>query len=132
MPRFLLLLLLTAASASAHPLIVRGSANATAPLIAATSKAEEKGIAWRFDSESNTSQAIYALGTAQADIAATTRPGTADERAAFSTKRIVETPYAVQLVAFVVSKDVWESGVRSLDKEQMRRIYEGDLTNWKD
>ena len=38
----------------------------------------------------------------------------------------------VQLTALVVSSDVWDSGVRALDKEQVRRIYEREVTNWKE
>lgn len=34
-------------------------------------------------------------------------------------------------VALVVSRDVWESGLRALTKEQARDIYEGRIKKWK-
>jgi phosphate transport system substrate-binding protein len=30
-----------------------------------------------------------------------------------------------------VAHDVWESGIRTMTKEQMVKIYEGDVRNWK-
>jgi phosphate transport system substrate-binding protein len=35
-------------------------------------------------------------------------------------------------VALIVSKDVWEGGVRSLTKEQSAALYEGRIKNWKE
>ena len=35
-------------------------------------------------------------------------------------------------MALIVSPDVWEGGVRALSRGQMRDIYEGRVTNWKD
>src|SRR4029450_7663870 len=35
-------------------------------------------------------------------------------------------------VALIVSKDVWDNGVRTLTKQQAKDIYEGKITNWKD
>ncbi len=32
----------------------------------------------------------------------------------------------------IVAKDVWDGGVKALSKEQIRDIYEGRITNWKD
>lgn len=32
----------------------------------------------------------------------------------------------------IVSKDVWEGGVKALSKEQLQGIYEGKITDWKD
>jgi phosphate transport system substrate-binding protein len=132
MLRSLLALLLLAAPALADPLVLVGSANAAAPVLAALPKMQDAGLELKIETDSNTSQAIYVVGEGKADLALATRAVTAEERAAFSTKRLVETPFAVQLVALVVSKDVWEAGVHKLDKEQMRRIYEGEATNWKE
>jgi phosphate transport system substrate-binding protein len=35
-------------------------------------------------------------------------------------------------VALIVSKDVWDGGVHALTKQQIKDIYEGRITNWKD
>src|SRR6187402_3089955 len=35
-------------------------------------------------------------------------------------------------VALIVSKDVYEGGVRSLTKQQAKDVYESKVTNWKD
>lgn len=83
------------------------------------------------DTAGGSSGGINALGDGRTDIAMSSRPlNEADRRkfpnAAFHPVRIGEDAISV-----VVSADVWQAGVRSIDKAQMRRIYEGELTNWK-
>ena len=41
-------------------------------------------------------------------------------------------PVGEDAVALIVSPDVWQGGVRALSRAQMKEIYEGRVTNWKD
>jgi phosphate transport system substrate-binding protein len=54
-----------------------------------------------------------------------------EERASFPQLRLEVAPLAYQVLALMVSRDVWISGVRALSREQLRQIYEGEITNWK-
>jgi phosphate transport system substrate-binding protein len=74
---------------------------------------------------------IAALGAGDADIALSSRPVTPEERAAAPETIFYETPLAVQAMALVVSRQVWEGGVQALSAEQVRAIYEERVTNWK-
>lgn len=56
----------------------------------------------------------------------------AEDRAKFPQCDYREIHVGEDAVALIVSKDVWEGGVRSLSKEQVAAIYEGRIENWKD
>ena len=63
-----------ACPADATPLLVKGSAVATAPFASARLKLRKEGIDIRVDAESNSSAAIAAVGERQADCAACDPP----------------------------------------------------------
>lgn len=128
---FLAALLASALMARAETLMVRGSANAAAPLLAAAPKLKAQGIELKFDTDQTTTSAIAALGASGTDLALTTRPVTREERASFPQLRMEAAPLAYQILALMVSRDVWVGGVRSLTREQVQQIYEGEITNWK-
>lgn len=113
------LIKLQGAPAVAHPI------SAAAPLLRA------EGIELKVSTEGGSTVAIAALGVGQVDLAMTTRPLTAEDRAAFPERRFFETQIGVQAVAVIVSREVWESGVRAVTKQQMLDIYEGRIANWK-
>jgi phosphate transport system substrate-binding protein len=71
------------------------------------------------------------LAEDQGDAAFTVRPMTGEDRAVAPDKPFVEIQLATQATAVLVSRDVWESGVQALSKEQVRKIYEREVTNWK-
>jgi phosphate transport system substrate-binding protein len=129
-----LLLFMGAASAQAgeRALSVRGSGTATAPLAEVASKLKQQGIELKIDNESNTSIAIESVANGSIDLGVTTRAISPEERAAHISSHMQEEVVGVQLLALVVSADVWGGGVRSLDKEQMRKIYEREITNWRE
>jgi phosphate transport system substrate-binding protein len=82
--------------------------------------------------EGGSGSAISSVGDGSADIAVSGRPITGPERAAFPEKRFYEMIFGIQALTFIVPKDVWESGVHALNRDQIRRIYEREITNWKD
>jgi len=65
-------------------------------------------------------------------IALCSREVTPVDRADYPAMQFNEIPIGVQLVAMVVSRDVWEGGIRSLSTNQIRGIYEGRIKNWKE
>jgi phosphate transport system substrate-binding protein len=128
----LFIIIFISGTRAAEPVIVVGSATVTAPLVAAGTKLRAEGVDPKVSSDQQTStSAIAAVGTGVAQMAVVTRPVTASERAEYSKVRLEVSPFAYQMLALVVSRDVWLSGVRALTSEQVRRIYEGEITNWK-
>lgn len=89
------------------------------------------GVDVAMNGEASSSAAVRMLAAGEADAAFTVRPMTGEDRAVAPEKPFVEAQIATQAAAVLVSRDVWESGVRALTREQIRQIYEREITNWK-
>ncbi|MDB6150036.1 MAG: transporter binding lipoprotein, partial [Chthoniobacter sp.] len=109
----------------ASPAVAQAIASVANPL-------RDEGVELKIVNEGGSTAAIYAVGARAADVALTTRKLNASDRAAAPDRRFEEFQIGVQVVAVIVPRDVWESGVRSLTRAQLLRIYEGEITNWKE
>jgi phosphate transport system substrate-binding protein len=72
------------------------------------------------------------LGDGQVQIGMSSKAVTDDDRAKYPKVQFNEVQIGEDAVALIVSKDVWDGGVRALSKAQVKDIYEGKVTNWKD
>lgn len=128
-----LLLVLSPIADAAHYVSVRGSAVVARVMEeAAADLLRDHDLEFRAATDGSSSEAIYQLANGVVELAISVRMMTAEERAAFPSKRFVETVIGQQALAIVVSSDVWRGGVKALTKEQLRAIYERDIRNWKD
>jgi len=75
---------------------------------------------------------IVAVGERQAEIGMISRELVMEDRVEFPDIDFQTIDLGRQVIALVVSRDVWEGGVRSLSVEQARGIYTKKFTNWKD
>ena len=91
-----------------------------------------EGVDAAIKGEASSATAIQLVAAGQADAAFTIRPMTGEDRAIAPDKPFAEIQIATQATAVLVSRDVWESGVRALTREQLRQIYEREITNWKE
>lgn len=125
-------LVVASVSAFAAPLRINGSTTVNLPVAeAAEILRAEKQMQITVDTQGGSSGGISMLGDGQIEIGmASKHVGDAD-RAKFPKVQFRETHIGEDAVALIVSKDVWEGGVRSLDKQQVRDIYEGKIRNWK-
>ena len=89
------------------------------------------GVDAAIKGEASSANAIQLVAEGQAEAAFTIRPMSGEDRAIAPDKPFLEVQIAIQATAVLVSRDVWESGVRALTKEQLRQIYESEITNWK-
>ncbi len=105
--------------------IVAKAVNAVAPLL------RESGVELKVTAEGGSSAGISAVGEGLAEVGMSLRAVSGQDRAGFPERRIEEVEIGFQAIALVVPRDVWESGVRALSREQMLRVYEGEITNWK-
>jgi phosphate transport system substrate-binding protein len=126
-------LVLAAGAAAGQPLRVTGSTTVNAVVVEAAEilRAERKTVI-QVDTQGGSSGGIAALGEGRADLAMSSRPLLDEDRARFPKVRLQPVKIGVDAVALVVSKDVWDGGVRALSREQVRRLYEGEVKNWRE
>lgn len=116
----------------AEPAIrIQGSPVVSPVLKAAIPALHSVGIEIKVLEDVGSSQAAAAIGTGEIDVALISRSLTAEERAAFPERQLEEFQIGTQAVAFIVSRPVWESGVRALTREQVTNIYENRVQSWK-
>jgi len=91
----------------------------------------EQGMEILVDTQGGSSGGISALGDSRAEVAMSSRPLDDGDRRKYPETRFQPLTVGYDAVALVVARDVWEGGVRSLSRGQVRRIYEGELRNWQ-
>lgn len=115
-----------------NAITVRGSPVVAKSLILAYAPIkEELGVEFKVVTEGGSSDAIFRMAGGYIDVALSTRYMTAGEKADHPEMTFKEMLIGRQAVAVVVSDTVWRSGIRALTKEQLRGIYEREITNWK-
>jgi phosphate transport system substrate-binding protein len=82
-------------------------------------------------SQTGTGAGITSLGQGNADIAMASREVTSDEKTKYGDK-FQETLIGYDGIAICVSKAVYDAGVTALSKDQVKKIYAGNITNWKE
>lgn len=121
----------SAHSASAEMLRLYTSPSVGQVVAAVLPVMREAGVDAAIKGEVNSAAAVQMLAENQADAAFTVRPMSGEDRALAPERPMLEVQIATQATAVLVSRDVWESGVRALSKAQVRQIYESEVTNWK-
>lgn len=118
--------------ARAETIRVQGSATvAQIFTLAAPLVKNELGFELKIRTDGGSTGAIHSVAAGGVDLAVTTRPLNADDRSDFPERRMTEALIGVHALAFIVSRDVWESGVHSITKAEARAIYEGSMKTWK-
>ena len=116
----------------AATLKINGSTTVNLPVAEAAEvlRAEQK-LDIQVDTQGGSSGGISALGDGLVQIGMASKHLTDGDRAKYPKVNFKEIHIGEDAVALVVSRDVWESGLRALTKEQVRDIYEGRVKNWK-
>lgn len=125
--------LLTAASLTAEPLRVSGSTTVN-PVVAEAAEIlrAENGLTIHVDTQGGSSGGLHALGEGRIDVAMSSRPLNDADHRKFPAIDFQAHRIGADAVALIVSKDVWDSGIRSLSCGQMRKIYERKARKWSD
>lgn len=112
---------------------INGSTTVNLPVSeAAEILRSERNMDIRVDTQGGSSGGISMLAEELVDIGMISKPISESDRAKYPDINFVTTQIGEDAVAMIVSRDVWDSGVRALSKQQARDIYEGRITNWKD
>ena len=72
------------------------------------------------------------LAEGQVQVGMSSKPVSDDDRKKYPQCDFREIHVGEDAVALIVSKDVWDGGVRTLTKAQAKDIYESRITNWKE
>jgi phosphate transport system substrate-binding protein len=128
----LLAALLPHARTHAESIKMQGSPIVAHVMAGAAPKLREQGIEIKVTVEGSSTVAAAMLAAGEVDFALLMRPLTGEDRARFPDRELKEFRIGTQAVALIVPKEVWESGVKALTKAQIKEIYEGRITNWKE
>jgi phosphate transport system substrate-binding protein len=129
----LVLVLLSFPSLAAAVLRANGSTTVN-PVVSEAAEVlrARKGMQIQVDTQGGSSGGIAALGDGRAEVAMISRPVEDDDRTKYPKVRFHPVPIGMDAVAIIVSRDVWEGGVKSLSRAQAQQIYEGKVKNWKE
>jgi phosphate transport system substrate-binding protein len=75
---------------------------------------------------------IKAVATGEADIGTASREVKKSEIKTYKRCDFIDHKIALDGVAVIVSKNIYDSGVKSLSIKQLRGIYKGEINNWKE
>ncbi|MEM7481138.1 MAG: phosphate ABC transporter substrate-binding protein [Acidobacteriota bacterium] len=118
---------------SAEALKVNGSSTVN-PVVtrAAEILRQEQGLAIVVDTQGGSSGGIASVGDGRVDVGMSSRPLNDGDRERYPETDFRTVTIGLDAVALTVSKDVWESGLRSLTRDQVRGLYEGRIENWRE
>ena len=115
------------------PLKINGSTTVNLPAAeAAELLRAERGMDIQVDTQGGSSGGISMLGDGLVQIGMLSKHVGDDDRKKYPNVQFTEIHVGEDAVALIVSRDVWDGGVRALTKQQAKDIYEGKVTNWKD
>lgn len=119
--------------AFAETLKVNGSTTVNLPVAeAAEILRAEKKMDIQVDTQGGSSGGISMVGDGLVQVGMLSKHVSDDDRNKYPNVKFNEIHIGEDAVAMIVSKDVWDGGVRSVTKQQLKAIYEGKITNWKD
>lgn len=130
---FLLLSLSSITALRADTLKINGSTTVNLPAAEAAEilRAEQK-LDIQVDTQGGSSGGISGVGDGLVQIGMSSKPVSDDDRAKYSNVKFNPIHIGEDAVAIIVSKDVWDGGVKTLTKQQLTDVYEGKITDWKD
>jgi phosphate transport system substrate-binding protein len=119
-------------SVRAETLKINGSTTVNLPAAeAAEILRSEKKMDIQVDTQGGSSGGISMLGEGLVQIGMVSKHVNDEDKAKFPRCAYKEIQVGEDAVALIVSKDVWEGGVKALSKAQIKAIYEGEIKNWK-
>lgn len=131
--RPIILVLAIAAPSTATPLRINGSTTVNLPVAeAAEILRAEKAMDIQVDTQGGSSGGISMVGEGFVHLGMISKHISDEDRKKFPSCDFQEIHIGEDAVAIVVSKDVWDSGIKVLSKDQVAAIYEERIKNWKE
>ncbi|MFN2477495.1 MAG: substrate-binding domain-containing protein [Chthoniobacterales bacterium] len=119
-------------TAGAETLKINGSTTVNLPAAegAEILRAEQK-LDIQVDTQGGSSGGISGVGDELVQIGMSSKPVSDDDRAKYPNVKFNAIHIGEDAVALIVSKDVWDGGVKALTKQQAQDIYESRITHWE-
>ncbi|OKJ18403.1 ABC transporter [Streptomyces sp. CB00316] len=113
---------------------LRASGSTTvAPVAADAAEAlKAQGMNITIATQGGSAGGISQLAAGQIDIALSSKPIAEEDRAAHPGTDFVATQIGSDAVGVIVTKPVADAGVRNLTADQVRGLFEGEITNWSE
>jgi len=92
----------------------------------------KRGLTITVDDSGGSGGGIAQLGAGQVDVAMSSKPITDDDRKQFPDVRFTPTEIGEDAVGIVVRREVVRGGLHSITKDQLRQLFEGKISNWKE
>jgi phosphate transport system substrate-binding protein len=116
----------------ATPLRVSGSTTVNPVVAEAAAALRGRGVRITVDTQGGSAGGIAQLGAGQIDVAMSSKPISDEDRRRFPSVDFVATPIGEDAVGAVVRREVYDRGVRNLDREQLAALFEGRVRNWSE
>lgn len=118
--------------AGAETLKINGSTTVNLPVAEASEilRAEQK-MDIQVDTQGGSAGGISMLVDGQVQIGMISKHVSDEDRAKYPGVAFNEIQIGEDAVALIVSRDVWDGGVKTLSKQQAKGIYESKITNWQ-
>ncbi|GAA4655935.1 phosphate ABC transporter substrate-binding protein [Streptomyces chumphonensis] len=104
-----------------------------APVAAdAAESLRKQGLEATVATQGGSAGGISQLGAGQIDIAMSSKPLGEEERSAHPDTTFHTTQIGTDAVGVITTREVADAGVDDLTKEQVRDLFEGNITNWSE
>lgn len=117
---------------SGGPLRVSGSTTVNPVAADAAEALRKQGMKITVDAQGGSAGGISQLGMGQVEIAMSSKPIGDEDRTAFPSANFVTTQIGADAVGIIVRREVYDAGVKSLNREQIKALFEGRIRNWKE
>lgn len=111
---------------------ISGSTTVNAVAADAAEVLRGRGLEITVDSQGGSAGGIAQLGTGQVEIAMSSKPIAESDRTMFPGVDFVPSQIGADAVGIIVRRQVVDGGLRSISADQARRLFEGEVANWKD
>ncbi|WP_129308548.1 phosphate ABC transporter substrate-binding protein [Streptomyces sp. L2] len=119
------------AKADSNALEASGSTTVAPVASDAAAALKAKGQKITVATQGGSAGGISQLGQGQIDVALSSKPVADADRKQFPNTDFQPTQIGADAVGVIITKQVFDGGVKSLDKEQVKGLFEGKITNWK-
>ena len=122
----------SAAGPGGATLRVSGSTTVNPVAADAAEVLRRQGLKITVDAQGGSAGGISQLGQGQVQIAMSSKPVAEEERKAFPRADFASAQIGADAVGVVVRREIVDGGVKSLNKEQVKALFEGRVRSWKE
>lgn len=120
------------ASADSAALQVSGSTTVAPVASDAAEALKARNLSITVSTQGGSAGGISQLGSGQIDVALSSKPLSDEDRKTYPDTDFVPTQVGADAVGIIVTEKVADGGVTNLTKEQLKGLFEGEITNWSE